>query len=182
MHTAESQSVIVAVGLLAFIAVIIIAAIIRYKTADEALKIVATLSGVMGIVSGAFVSYFFTREPLQAAQRDAATYRVQLAAAQNQVASLQAQYSEKAKDFAGLKDATSMFAYSLGGSGKPSKSNYHELKSQYDEAATKLKYTYGISGIPTWHCEAGKGCDTEVPFGMWEYPGDTPETGKKDKQ
>jgi hypothetical protein len=64
------SSASVAIALLAAIAAISIAAIARYPI-DDALKVWSALSALVGIVTGAFVTYFFTRQATQQAQKTA---------------------------------------------------------------------------------------------------------------
>lgn len=80
MHTAEWQSVIVAAGLLLLIGFITVTAIRRYQSVDEALKVVAAFSGIIGVITGAFTTYFFTREPLETAREQAASYKARFEA------------------------------------------------------------------------------------------------------
>ena len=50
-----------------------VAAILHYQQPDDALKIISGLSGIVGVITGAFVSYFFTRGPTQTAESAAKT-------------------------------------------------------------------------------------------------------------
>jgi hypothetical protein len=63
-------SAVVATALLATIAAIAIAAIVRYSV-DDALKVWSALGTLVGVVTGAFVTYFFTRGAVQHARRAA---------------------------------------------------------------------------------------------------------------
>jgi len=58
---------LVALGLLALIGAISVSAIFHYSTVDDALKFWSVLSGLVGVVTGAFVAFFFTRATVQAA-------------------------------------------------------------------------------------------------------------------
>ena len=61
-------STAVALGMLAIIGVAGVSAIWRYDTIDDALKIWAVLGTLIGVVSGAFVAYFFTKDQVGEAQ------------------------------------------------------------------------------------------------------------------
>lgn len=74
-------SVIVACAILALIASVGIIAILKYKTVEEALKVWGVLSGLMGVVTGAFVTYFFTHPQIVEAKRELKTAQTQLAEA-----------------------------------------------------------------------------------------------------
>ena len=76
MEQAEWPSAVVALGLLALITAVGITAIVRYNV-EQALKIWSALAGITGVVTGAFVTYFFTRQPIKDAreQRDVAMMR-----------------------------------------------------------------------------------------------------------
>ncbi len=64
-----TASAVVGVGILAAVASITIAAILRYSV-DDAVKIWTLLSGLVGVVTGSFITYFFTRQTNeQATQR-----------------------------------------------------------------------------------------------------------------
>jgi hypothetical protein len=82
-------STLVAVAILLLIGAIAITAIIHYSTVDDALKIWTGLTALVGVVTGAFVSYFFTKGTTQAAQQTA-----QVAAQTVQVASQAAQQAQ----------------------------------------------------------------------------------------
>lgn len=64
------QSVVVAVAVIAVVGGIAIAAIVKYSTVDEALKFWSALSGLVGLITGAFVTYFFSRGTIQQAQQE----------------------------------------------------------------------------------------------------------------
>lgn len=61
-------SALVASSIILLIGAITITAIIKYPTTEDALKIWAALAGIVGLVTGAFVTYFFTRAATQEAQ------------------------------------------------------------------------------------------------------------------
>jgi len=58
----------VAVALIVLITAVSVAGIARYEVADF-LKIWAALTGLVGIITGAIVTYFFTRTTLDQAER-----------------------------------------------------------------------------------------------------------------
>jgi hypothetical protein len=68
-------SALVALGILALVGAIAISAIVHYNTVDDALKIWSGLTALVGVITGAFVSYFFTRGTVQAAQQTAQVAR-----------------------------------------------------------------------------------------------------------
>jgi hypothetical protein len=71
-------STVVAIAIVAAVSAISIAAINHYGSVDDALKFWSALSGLVGIVTGAMVTYFFARGSVQAAQ--SATQTAQSAA------------------------------------------------------------------------------------------------------
>jgi hypothetical protein len=60
----------VALAVIIVIGGVAITAIIKYPTVDDALKFWSALSGLVGLVTGAFVTYFFSRNTVQQAQAD----------------------------------------------------------------------------------------------------------------
>jgi predicted histidine transporter YuiF (NhaC family) len=83
-------SAAVAISIVALLTAVLTAACIKYSATD-ALKIVASFSAVLGLLTGVFVSYFFTKSSVQTAQQTAATAQqtaatAQASAANNQVA------------------------------------------------------------------------------------------------
>lgn len=64
-------SAIVAVSIVALIGAIGCTAIIHYSSVNDALKIWSSLAGLLGVITGAFVSYFFTRQSTQQAVKTA---------------------------------------------------------------------------------------------------------------
>lgn len=61
-------SAIVACAVVVLIGAITVAAVITYDTPEEALKIWASMSAVVGLLTGAFVTSFFTRGALESAK------------------------------------------------------------------------------------------------------------------
>lgn len=72
MHDPKWPSAAVAIGLLAMIAAVAVAAILNYAV-DDALKVWTALASLVGVVTGAFVAYFFTRGTVQQAEQSVAT-------------------------------------------------------------------------------------------------------------
>lgn len=64
-------SAAVAIAILALIGAVTVAAIFRYQTLAEALQIWQAMAALIGIVTGAFVTYFFTRGAVETAQGQA---------------------------------------------------------------------------------------------------------------
>lgn len=62
---------VVASFVLILVGAISITAIVKYATVDDALKFWSALSGIVGIVTGAMVTYFFSRGATQSAQQAA---------------------------------------------------------------------------------------------------------------
>lgn len=69
----SGASAAVAVSIVLLLGSVLVASIIKYATVDDALKYSASLSAIIGVVTGAFVSYFFTRGAAQTAQQAAET-------------------------------------------------------------------------------------------------------------
>lgn len=67
----EWPSAIVATVLLVVIGGITVAGIWKYDTASEALEIWSSLTPLIGLITGAFVTYFFTRGAIQTAMTQA---------------------------------------------------------------------------------------------------------------
>jgi membrane protein DedA with SNARE-associated domain len=63
----NKQSGAVAIVPITLVGLATVAAIIKYPTPEEALKLWAALVGIVGVLTGAFVSYFFTRVTVQTA-------------------------------------------------------------------------------------------------------------------
>lgn len=64
----NNSSVIVALAILILITIIGVTAILKYEV-EGALKIFGVLSGLFGVVTGAFVSYFFTHQKIELQQK-----------------------------------------------------------------------------------------------------------------
>ncbi len=73
-------SAAVAIAILALIGTVTVAAIIRYPL-TEALQIWQAMAAIIGLVTGAFVTFFFTRGAVETAQMQART-AMQMAAEQ----------------------------------------------------------------------------------------------------
>jgi uncharacterized membrane protein HdeD (DUF308 family) len=69
-QTVSWQSAVVAIAVIAVVGGIAIAAIVKYSTVDDALKFWSALSGLVGLITGAFVTYFFSRGTVQQAQQE----------------------------------------------------------------------------------------------------------------
>jgi hypothetical protein len=67
---ASWQTVVIAIAIIALVGAIAIAAIVKYSTVDEALKFWSALSGLVGLITGALVTYFFSRGNIQQAQEE----------------------------------------------------------------------------------------------------------------
>lgn len=63
---------IVALGIIILVGGVTISAIFHYSSVDDALKFWTALTGLVGVITGAFVAYFFTRPAIQSAQMNAA--------------------------------------------------------------------------------------------------------------
>lgn len=107
MQGVNLLSTLVALGILSLIAIISIAAIMRYK-AEEALKILGVLSGLFGVVTGTFVTYFFTREPITIATQRAEVAETRATTAELKLANLAANATTLLADFNALPDQTSV--------------------------------------------------------------------------
>lgn len=64
-------SAAVAIAILALIGAVTVAAIFRYSTLTEVLQIWQAMAALIGLVTGAFVTYFFTRGSVESAQEQA---------------------------------------------------------------------------------------------------------------
>ena len=84
----RSGAVAVALGVLVLIGAMSVTAIIRYETPEEALEIWSALTGLLGVVTGAIVAYFFTRGQVETARESARNLKDLAATAQAQEAGL----------------------------------------------------------------------------------------------
>ena len=82
----EWPSALVALGLIALIGAITVTAIVRYENIDDALKFWSALSGLLGVITGAAVTYFFTRTAVTAATSAASAAQSTANAAQQTAA------------------------------------------------------------------------------------------------
>jgi hypothetical protein len=78
-------SAVVAGMLVALVGTVTVTAIIRYDV-DSALKVWAALGSVVGLLTGAFVTYFFTRGTVEAEKKNAATAQAHADEAERQAA------------------------------------------------------------------------------------------------
>ena len=76
-QTIAWPSAVVALGILALIAAIEVAAIARYDAGD-AIKIWGLLGTLVGVVTGAFVTYFFTKGAADSAKKEAGVKKTAL--------------------------------------------------------------------------------------------------------
>lgn len=67
----EWPSAVVATVLLVVIGAITVAGIYKYDSTSEALEIWSSLTPLIGLITGAFVTYFFTRGAIQTAHTQA---------------------------------------------------------------------------------------------------------------
>ena len=86
-------SAAVALGLIALIGAVAISAIIKYDNIDDALKFWSALAGLLGVITGAAATYFFTRSAVTSAQTAA-----QAAGQAAEAASEQASATNRAVD------------------------------------------------------------------------------------
>lgn len=63
-------SAVVALGIIALIGAIAVSAILHYASVEDALKFWAALSGLLGLITGVFVTYFFTKGAVDSAQQN----------------------------------------------------------------------------------------------------------------
>src|SRR5438067_9550269 len=69
----EWPSAIVGTALILMLGGVIVAGVLRYPV-DDALKLFSGFSAIVGVITGAFVSYFFTRGTVQQANQAAAEH------------------------------------------------------------------------------------------------------------
>lgn len=109
MESTGWQSVVVAICIIGFVLTITVVAIKRYNTADDALKIIGAFSGILGIMSGAFVTYFFTRDSINEAKERANEYKIQFTEAKTEKDALESLW----KKIAAKPDNTSLATIKL---------------------------------------------------------------------
>jgi hypothetical protein len=63
-------SAVVGIAVIGVVGAMAITAIVKYSTVDEALKFWSALSGLVGLITGAVVTYFFSRGNIQQAQAE----------------------------------------------------------------------------------------------------------------
>ena len=140
MNSVNLLSTIVALGILTLIAAIAVVAIHKY-TADDALKVLGVLSGLFGVVTGTFVTYFFTREATVIAQQRTVVAEARAKTAELNLAILQSNATDLLATFNTLSDQTSVatlrqdpgFVKSLGYMGNPA----YGYMPDYDPAVLK---------------------------------------------
>ena len=70
----EWPSALVGTALIVMLGGIMVAGVAHYQSVDDALKLFGGLSAIVGVITGAFVSYFFTRGSIQQANLAAAQH------------------------------------------------------------------------------------------------------------
>jgi membrane-bound metal-dependent hydrolase YbcI (DUF457 family) len=80
-------SAVVAVFLILLVMAVTVAAIVRYP-ADDAMKFWSALGPVIGVLTGAFVTYFFTRRTIATEQASAAAARKEADESQQAMAAM----------------------------------------------------------------------------------------------
>jgi uncharacterized integral membrane protein len=79
---------VVALGILVLIGAMSVTAIVKYDTPEQALEIWTAVTGLLGVVTGAVVAYFFTRGQVETARESAQNLKELAATAQEQEAGL----------------------------------------------------------------------------------------------
>ena len=87
-------AVMVALGILLLIGAMSVTAIIRYDTVEEALQIWSAVTGLLGVVTGAVVAYFFTRGTVETARQSAQGLQEVVATAQEEETALRKAFEE----------------------------------------------------------------------------------------
>lgn len=90
MSDVKWPAAVVAVAIVAMITTITVVAIVKYDTVDDALKMWSGLSAVVGVVTGAFVAFFFTRGTVEQARQTAETAKASAEAAHRTAESIAA--------------------------------------------------------------------------------------------
>jgi hypothetical protein len=96
---------VVALGILVLIGAMSVTAIIRYDTVEEALKIWAAVTGLLGVVTGAVVAYFFTRGTVETARQSAQSLQEVAERAQGEEVALREAREEAGQRLRENKDA-----------------------------------------------------------------------------
>jgi len=99
---------VVALGILLLIGAMSVTAIIRYDTVEEALQIWSAVTGLLGVVTGAVVAYFFTRGTVETARQSAQSLQEVAATAQEQQIALREAREEAGRRERENKDALAM--------------------------------------------------------------------------
>jgi hypothetical protein len=73
-RSVEWPSALVGTALILVLGGIMVTGVAHYQSVDDALKLFGGLSALVGVVTGAFVSYFFTRGTIQQANQVAAQH------------------------------------------------------------------------------------------------------------
>ena len=73
-RSVEWPSAVVGTALILMLGGVIVAGVLRYPNVDDALKLFGGFSAIVGVITGAFVSYFFTRGTVQQANQAAAEH------------------------------------------------------------------------------------------------------------
>jgi len=94
----------VAISIIALIGTVGVVAIMRYQV-EGALKVWGVLGGITGVVTGAFVTYFFTRQPIEEAKLRAQIAERTVAQLQGELSSLH-QTTTTVRDFLSAADNT----------------------------------------------------------------------------
>jgi MFS superfamily sulfate permease-like transporter len=72
MRSPAWPSTLVAIAVLTLVGWISVTVIQKYGTVDDMVKGMAVFSGLVGVITGAFVSYFFTHQTVEDARQSAA--------------------------------------------------------------------------------------------------------------
>lgn len=107
MQGVNLLSTVVALGVLGLIALIALASIVRYS-ADEVFKVMGILSGLFGVITGSFTTYFFTREPMALAVQRAEDSESRAKTAELKLASLESKATGIVAAFSAFPDQTSV--------------------------------------------------------------------------
>jgi len=143
MQGVSFLSTVVALGVLGLIAIIALAAIVRYS-ADEVFKIMGILSGLIGVVTGSFTTYFFVREPAALAVQRAEAAEDRARTAELKLASLESKATGIVAAFSAFPDQTSVATIRkdkvFGSFLASAVIKSHEGKFQIDPATGELKW------------------------------------------